>query len=655
MAVLQLPPAPEGQTYVNKVTANGPVTVLVPTSSLSEDICAATGRTWAEEARLFNIQNAPDGKQIAGPGDPFYQTADSMKNRDKEITGLTASALKIFNELAFGAKPGATGPTLSDTMNKIKDGSVNADVTAGLDKITQATSSLPPFLSSRINAAKAQVEAQMKAAQEQLPKLQAQATTNVDILTKQKVAETGQPLTEAETKAAQGQLAIFQDGPALIKSQTEAALKTITGAGGIFGVATGGAETQTGSNLDRLTDLATNVGNRVSEFFTGVPSETIPDPANPGQTIPNPAFTAFLAVPGNIEKLQQANGLGSGLGGIADKLTSGFSSILEKQISAIDTSTANLKAFGFAASLSKKVTGLADKVKGIALDEKAFEAGNITQTLGIATTLAASIDTAMYKDTKDEDLVYSGDDGLVWDRVDAERQRRNLPGLEDIGTNRPLEPPRPQYGNTPPRDSSVPSLGVKTGSLDDDAGVVEPTRAIFDADPDEKVGRVFAVTADKIKDAWLTFQEQINKKAFDNKSINAFFGDFEPDYAGLKATAKKIEKKKPDESKRTPLEKYVVDKREWCAGAYSESKTFLEYVWGTNRYNEVLAAYKLIYDAWEKGETYKTLPLTVEEAYIKDGASLDGFSKFYKEKSYNNVQEYIDNNPQDPPPSPPLV
>mgnify|MGYP006999129774 CR=1 FL=1 len=52
--IFKLPDPPAGQSFVTKATANGPTTVLVPTSSLSEDICAATGRTWAEEARLYN-------------------------------------------------------------------------------------------------------------------------------------------------------------------------------------------------------------------------------------------------------------------------------------------------------------------------------------------------------------------------------------------------------------------------------------------------------------------------------------------------------------------------------------------------------------------------------------------------------------------------
>ena len=52
-----------------------------------------------------------------------------------------------------------------------------------------------------------------------------------------------------------------------------------------------------------------------------------------------------------------------------------------------------------------------------------------------------------YRNTPDEDLVYLGDDEIVWDRINAERLRRGLPGLAAIGIPRPEgEPPDPADG-----------------------------------------------------------------------------------------------------------------------------------------------------------------------------------------------------------------
>lgn len=50
---------------------------------------------------------------------------------------------------------------------------------------------------------------------------------------------------------------------------------------------------------------------------------------------------------------------------------------------------------------------------------------------GIEDTLAAG--------TRDEDLTYTGNDSIVWDRVNATRLRRGLPGLASIGFPRPAD------------------------------------------------------------------------------------------------------------------------------------------------------------------------------------------------------------------------
>ena len=54
-----------------------------------------------------------------------------------------------------------------------------------------------------------------------------------------------------------------------------------------------------------------------------------------------------------------------------------------------------------------------------------------------------AIDTAMYINTPDEDLTYTGDDYIVWDRVNTERLNRGLPDLASLGTPRPEEPAPP--------------------------------------------------------------------------------------------------------------------------------------------------------------------------------------------------------------------
>ena len=43
----------------------------------------------------------------------------------------------------------------------------------------------------------------------------------------------------------------------------------------------------------------------------------------------------------------------------------------------------------------------------------------------------------LYSGVASQDLTYSGDDATVWDRINAERLRRKLPGLAAVGIPRP--------------------------------------------------------------------------------------------------------------------------------------------------------------------------------------------------------------------------
>lgn len=59
----------------------------------------------------------------------------------------------------------------------------------------------------------------------------------------------------------------------------------------------------------------------------------------------------------------------------------------------------------------------------------------------------ATFETNLYAKTKDEDLTYTGTDFTVWDRVNAERLRRNLPNLAALGYPRPPEETAPVPDN----------------------------------------------------------------------------------------------------------------------------------------------------------------------------------------------------------------
>lgn len=652
--IFKLPDPPEGQTYVTKQTANGPTTVLVDKSSLSEDVCAATGRTWAEEARLYNIRNAPDGKPIAEPGDPFYQTAESMKNRSKTVNGnVSAGSLKFFNALSSTTPDNP--PNLSETMEKIKSGAINADITANLGKIGEVSGSLPPESSGQLEAVKASIAAKMAEAQAQLPKLLAMAQANVDILTKKKIAETGQPPTEAEIKAAQGSLTIFQDGPKLLEEKAAEISKAVAQAGTDFGAAISkglsSAADFTKVGINKVTDLAKTAGAKISEFANGVPSQTIPDPANPGQTIPNPAYATFAADPANAAKLSKLSEVTTTMNSAAADMESKFAAIEEKQATAVTGGMAELKAFAFAAQLSQPATGLKATVQNFSLDTKAFDPTSITKTFAQASKLGPSIDTSLYSKTKDEDLTYKGDDGLVWDRVNAERLRRSLPGLAAIGTPRPPEPPLVPAGPTPPKDPATTVKVTKDPTVAEDKPATTTTkkRAVFDKDPDEKITNPFVQEYFKVFSvydaAWQVIDKVTKDTSFPTVIQQWYLGNPIFDYEKIRDRKLKIDKEKPNPEDRTPEENLIVKQQKFYRQLFLDySSRVKEAQWVASRRNEIANNYNILREAFQASKTFGDLPPDVESAVMKDGGPLQ-WEKFVTGPHYRTFADFAKANP----------
>ena len=78
-----------------------------------------------------------------------------------------------------------------------------------------------------------------------------------------------------------------------------------------------------------------------------------------------------------------------------------------------------------------------------------------------AQALGSSINKGLYTGTKDEDLIYTGDDYIVWDRTNSERLRRGLPSLTDIGYPRPPLDPGAPAPLPPSTSGSAQTFDVK--------------------------------------------------------------------------------------------------------------------------------------------------------------------------------------------------
>jgi hypothetical protein len=64
---------------------------------------------------------------------------------------------------------------------------------------------------------------------------------------------------------------------------------------------------------------------------------------------------------------------------------------------------------------------------------------DLNQLKSSAPSFVSGINTNLYSRTPDSDLTYTGDDYIVWDRVNGERLRRGLPSLTSLGYPRPPE------------------------------------------------------------------------------------------------------------------------------------------------------------------------------------------------------------------------
>ena len=107
---------------------------------------------------------------------------------------------------------------------------------------------------------------------------------------------------------------------------------------------------------------------------------------------------------------------------------------------------------------------------------------NLDQLKASASKAQASGESGLYSKTKDEDLTYTGNDTIVWDRTNAERTRRGLPSLTQLGYPRPPEDTTGVATETPATGSAPtnPDGSAKTFAIKGPPGLTrEQAFAIF--------------------------------------------------------------------------------------------------------------------------------------------------------------------------------
>jgi hypothetical protein len=506
---------------------------------------------------LLNLPSPPAGFSFSlnglgqQTGTLVTSAASLLNDTAKKIVGSLPKAPE--NLFAPGAD--TNGPSLTATMADIKSGAINKDITASLAKISSVAGSLPTDISNAVADAQSAIATKMAEAQAQLPKLLAIAQANMELTTKTSLAN-GAPPTEAQLKAASGSLAIFQDGPAALKAQAESISKKVAEAGKDFGAKLPAA-LDTASNfakagLDKISSLATSAGSSISSFASGVPAETIPNPLG-GGTIPNPAYTAFAAVPTNALLLTKLSTLKSDMTSAASGLTSVFGAIEAKANTAVSGGIADLKAFAAAAQYAQPAGGLMAAAKSVSIDATKVSAAQINKV--VAQSAAGSVATAPKAD-------------------DASVKETKL-----------QEP------------AQTTATATKTG--------------IFDKDPNEKISESFV---EAYADHWRrtnTYLQTLTAKATFEAKLNAFY----PGYVSLKERAVQIVKDKPDPDSRTAEETYYIDKRAKLKGLVDGYFIFYRGIIKTqSQLNERATQYKLLKNLFEQNKTYGDCPKSIETA-----------------------------------------
>ncbi len=347
------------------------------------------------------------------------------------ITKITDAAKKFAGDALSNIKTkimpaDTTGPSFKDTMDSIKSGAVYKDISASLSKVSDVASSLPTDMATGLATAQAAIAAKMSALQSKIGTEMALAKANQELLTKETIAATGKPPTQEQLDAAAGNIAIFKDGPKYLADQAKSIATTVAGYASAFGTKVGNALGVIKSGSE--TGAATTVGAKVTEFVNTIPPQTIPDPENPGQTIPNPAYVAFADA--NPDKMTAVNSLTTSIQNASATLTAGFTSLTSAADSAKASIVTNLKASALAGQIATPATGMMADIKNQTIDMSKMDSMNMAKTNALTakaavasnpdaggSTTSAKVDPAT-KSTESKEVAKSNDDDKVF-KVEA--------------------------------------------------------------------------------------------------------------------------------------------------------------------------------------------------------------------------------------------
>jgi len=256
-------------------------------------------------------------------------------NMTFQIPGSVISAAEQAKAAANAALEAAT-PTYNDMLNTIKSGSIFKDVSQDLGALGNLgvdTSAI----SEQISKARSTMAIDM-------------AVANAAVAQKVKEAQAaGTTVSEAAMEAAMAPLAVLKNLKNSLSNVMNSAASAASSAASVLGAA---LPEGIGGSLPSPADIINSTKSAINSFTATVPPETIID-SETGQTITNPAYTAFTAIPGNLDKLSSIGGLTSQTSSLAGGLASSLSSFAAAAEAGKADILGTLKADAMLANLTK--------------------------------------------------------------------------------------------------------------------------------------------------------------------------------------------------------------------------------------------------------------------------------------------------------------
>jgi len=253
-------------------------------------------------------------------------------------------------------------PSLSDTINSIKSGAVFADVTAALSDVTSMASQLPQEFTAVFDSAVSSVTAAMSAAQANLPTLMSVASTQANVINMQSVSSTGQPATNTALSVACGALAIFRDGPAMLRAKLNEIIESIKGFAAGFNVSIEGLP-----GIEAAKKVAAAIKGTVSQISDLV-KDVVTAVDQAAKDLAQAALDAFSAANAGLKSMYDS--VAGAVQNAASGLVSGINGLVEQGKAAFRDAIKDIKAFAAGIQFSlPSATPCSSEAKAVALDQ----------------------------------------------------------------------------------------------------------------------------------------------------------------------------------------------------------------------------------------------------------------------------------------------